>query len=99
VAAHATVDFFTRLRRIDNHDLKVRDIVILWAIAREPGMMGNEIAAKLGYKSRSNVKICIARLEREGYIEDRRPAINRSTPNDLHITPAGNVLLAEIVPT
>jgi DNA-binding MarR family transcriptional regulator len=62
VTASPTIDFLARLRKIDNRDLKARDVLILWAIAREPGMMGNEIARKLGYKSRSNVQICIARL-------------------------------------
>lgn len=98
MTATSTIDFLARLKRIDNHDLKVRDVLILWAVAREPGMMGNEIAKKLGYKSRSNVQICIARLIRGSFIEDRRPVANQMTPNDLYATPAGEAFLAEIVP-
>lgn len=93
-----TIDFLTRLKKIDEHRLKCRDIFMLWAIAREPGMMGNEISKKLGYPSRSNIQTCIARLIKGGYIEDRRLVIDRMTPNDLHILPAGQAFLAEVVP-
>jgi DNA-binding MarR family transcriptional regulator len=93
-----TIDFLSRLKRIDNHDLKVRDILVLWGIAREHGVMGQEIAHKLGYKGRSNVQHSIDRLLRHGFIEDRRPVANNMTPNELYVTPAGTELLTEIVP-
>jgi DNA-binding MarR family transcriptional regulator len=97
-ATPPSIDFLSRLKRIDNHDLKGRDILVLWGIARENGVMGQEIAHKLGYKERSNIQHSINRLLRHGLIEDRRPAINHMTPNELYVTPAGTELLTEIVP-
>jgi DNA-binding MarR family transcriptional regulator len=95
-----TVDFMMRLRKIDlPHHLTCRDMLVLWAVAREPGMMGRQLALKLGYKSRSNVQICVARLIQRGFMEDRRPQADCMTPNDLYITPAGENFLMEIVPT
>lgn len=87
-----------RLRRIDRQRLTVRDIIILWAIRNNPGVMGRELATKLGYKSRSNVQEGIARLLRAKFIEDRRPVQDHMTPNDLHITSAGQDFLEEVVP-
>lgn len=98
-ALNPTIDFMARLKKVDNADLKCRDILVLWAIAREPGMMGRELAMKLGYKSRSNVQICVDRLKRTGLVEDRRPVEDNRTPNDLYVTPAGEIFLGEIVPT
>jgi DNA-binding MarR family transcriptional regulator len=91
-------DFFVRLRRIDNAKLKTRDIVVLAAIKAQPGMMGRELALKLGYATRSNVQDCVARLIKYGYTVDKRATQDQQTPNDLHITDAGTALLAEIVP-
>lgn len=91
-------DFFVRLRKIENAGLKARDIVVLYAIQGEPGIMGRTLAIKLGYASRSNVQDCVARLVKQGFIEDRRRVVNQQTPNDLHILPAGVELLTEIVP-
>lgn len=94
----ATKDFLIRLRRIDRQGLKVRDILVLWAISREAGMMGREVAMKLGYKSRSNIQDGVKRLLIVEFIEDRRPYKNQMTPNDLHILPAGEKFLADVVP-
>jgi DNA-binding MarR family transcriptional regulator len=93
-----TVDFMKRLRQIDNAHLTVRDVIVLWAIAREPGMMGRQLALKIGYKTRSNVQNQFERLIQHGFVEDRRPVANNMTPNDLHITLAGAEFLDEIVP-
>lgn len=93
-----TMDFLVRLRKIDDAGLKVRDALVLWAIAREPGMMGREVAMKLGYKSRSNVQDCVKRLMIAKFVEDRRPVVNQMTPNDLYILPAGETFLADLVP-
>lgn len=91
-----TVEFMAKLRKIDRSGLKVRDVLVLWAIRGNPGMMGRELATKLGYESRSNVQDCFARLERHGFIEDRRPTKDQQTPNDLHIVDAGRAFLASI---
>lgn len=91
-------EFFVRLRLIENAKLKPRDIVVLYAIHATPGMMGQELAKKLGYGSRSNVQDCVIRLIKHGYAVDRRLTDNQQTPNDLHCTLAGKVLLSVIVP-
>ncbi len=93
-----TVDFMARLRKIDKSGLKVRDTMVLWVIAREHGVMGKEVATKLGFPSRSHIQDGIRRLMDIGYIEDRRPHRNQQTPNELYATEAGNSFLAEIVP-
>lgn len=95
---NAAPDFLIRLRKIDNACLKVRDVIVLWAIARTPGMMGLELAKKLGYKGRSHIQDCVVRLVDAGFVEDRRRIRNNHTPNDLHILPAGEVFLAHVVP-
>lgn len=91
-------DFFVRLRKLENAALKPRDLVSLYAIRVQPGMMQLELAKKLGYASRSNVQDCVLRLIKYGFIEDRRVVTRIQTPSDLHITAAGEALLADIVP-
>ena len=90
--------FFVRLRLIEHANLKARDIVVLAAIKTQPGIMGRQLAIKLGYPTRSAVQDAIHRLIKHGYIVDRRPTQDQQTPNDLHITDAGVTLLADIVP-
>lgn len=87
-----------RLRKIENAGLKARDIVVLYAIHGQAGMMGREIAQKLGYAHRSQLQDGLNRLTRGGYIEDHRKTHDQQTPNDFHITPAGKILIADIVP-
>jgi len=93
-----TVDFFARLRKIDEKKLKLRDTMVLWAVARHHGLMGQEIAKKLGYPSRSHIQDGIRRLLEQGLIEDRRREKNQQTPNQLYITDAGTAFLNETVP-
>lgn len=95
---NATMDFFVRLRRIDDLNLKPRDIMVLWSVARSPGSMGQEIAKKLGYPTRSNIQDGIRRLLSGGYMEDRRKVANQHTPSQYHLLPPGAALLDEIVP-
>lgn len=91
-------DFMLRLKKIDAGGHTVRDVFILWAVARDPGLMGRELATKLGYKTRSAVQNRIGHLIQAGLLEDRRAKISQLTPNDLYITPAGEKFLAEVVP-
>lgn len=93
-----TTDFLRRIAIVDGKKLATRDILILYAIRAEPGMMGRELAFKIGHKSRSNVQDHIVRLTREGFIEDRRVKRNNLTPNALHITAAGSEFLDRVVP-
>lgn len=89
-----TVEFMVKLRIIDRSGLKVRDVIVLWAVREQPGMMGRELAMKIGLESRSNVQDQMARLIARGLIEDRRPTKDQQTPNDLHILDAGRQFLA-----
>jgi len=99
MALTPSIDFLSRLRKIDRHDVKTRDVIIMWAVAREPGMMGQELARKIGFEGRSNVQICLRRLLRMGLVEDRRARLDNRTPNDLYITPKGEAMLADVVPS
>jgi DNA-binding MarR family transcriptional regulator len=93
-----TIDFFVRLRKIDDLDLKPRDVMVLWSVARQPGQMGQEIAKKIGYPTRSNIQDGIRRLLTGGYMEDRRVTHNQHTPSQYHLLAKGAALLDEIVP-
>jgi DNA-binding MarR family transcriptional regulator len=93
-----TVDFMLRLKKIDAGGHSVRDVFVLWAVKQEPGLMGRELAHKLGYKTRSNVQNRIGHLIQAGLLEDRRVRKSNLTPNDLHITPAGEQFLRDVVP-
>lgn len=94
-----SMDFLKRMHALDRSGLTPRDILLLWAIRTQPGMMGLELAKKLGYKSRSSVQDGIGRLIDRGYIEDRRPFHNQVTPNDLYILSAGETALDAMVPS
>lgn len=88
-----SVEFMARLRKIDRSGLKVRDVIILWAIRENPGMMGRELSTKIGLESRSCAQDGLQRLMRRGLIEDRRLTFDQRTPNDFHILPAGREYL------
>ena len=96
---HDVESFFVRLRKIERNGLTSRDFVMLYLIGQQPGIMGNAICKKLGYESRSNIQDNMARLARLGFTEDRRTLTNRSTPNDWHITPAGEALIEDVFST
>lgn len=95
-------DFLVRLRKIDRQRLTARDMIVLWGVKHNPGIMGKELATKLGYPSRSHVQEHVARLIRHGFVEDRRHIPPGSAPhmipNDLHITAAGEDFLGKILP-
>lgn len=93
-----TVDFMVRLKLIERNQHSVRDVLILWAVQREPGLMGLELARVLGYRTRSHVQARIGHLILFGLLEDRRKKLNSLTPNDLYITAAGEKFLREVVP-
>lgn len=92
------IDFLIRLRRIDRAKVTPRDVIVMWAIREIPGVMGRELATKVGVKSRSGIQNGILRLIRMGLIEDRRIKLTNLTPNDLYITQAGCDFLDYIVP-
>lgn len=91
-------DFLVRLRKIDLHGLTVRDVLVLYAIMGNPGASGLDITNKLGIKDRSLIASNLARLERQGFIEDRREEKKKAVPGVLHPTPAGIEFWDEIKP-
>jgi DNA-binding MarR family transcriptional regulator len=91
-------DFLVRLRKVDKRGLTLRDVLVLYAIMETPGASGLDIATKLGIKDRSAISSNLARLEREGFIEDRREEQGRAIPAILHALPAGVAFWDEIKP-
>lgn len=83
------VDFLVRLRKIDKQRLTVRDVIVLYAIMSKPGANGKEIARTIGIQDRSSIQLCLSRLMRHGFVEDRRTEARSTIPNILHVSPAG----------
>lgn len=90
--------FLVRLRKIDTAELKARDVLVLYAIMANPGASGMEITTKLGIKERSLIASNLARLERAGFIEDRRDKKMKAVPGMLYALPAGVQFWEEIKP-
>jgi DNA-binding MarR family transcriptional regulator len=88
-----------KLRKIDLRGLTVRDVLVLYAIMGNPGASGLDISTKLGIKDRSAIASNLARLEREGFIEDRREERKKAVPGVLHVQPAGLEFWDEIKPS
>ena len=95
---NVTVDFLVRLRRIDKRTLTVRDILVLYAIIENPGCSGMDIINKLGLTDRSSIASNLLRLEREGYIEDRREIRRKAHPAIYHPLDAGLKFWNDIKP-
>jgi DNA-binding MarR family transcriptional regulator len=93
-----TLDFLVRLRKIDKRSLTARDVLVLFAIIETPGSSGLEISLKLGLPDRSSLGSGLVRLEREGYIEDRREVRRKAHPAVLHATAKGLDFWDEIKP-
>ncbi len=94
----SVTDFLVRLRKIDLRYLTVRDVLVLYAIMGNPGASGMEITTKLGIKERSLIASNLARLERAGFIEDRRETKSKAVPGMLYVLPAGEEFWNEIKP-
>ncbi len=93
------IPFLMALHKIERAKLTARDIILLTAIQGTPGIMGRELALKIGLPSRSGVQYSIPRLVRMGLIEDRRvPRAMVQNPNRLHILPAGVAFLDTLLP-
>jgi DNA-binding MarR family transcriptional regulator len=93
-----TVDFLVRLRKIDKRTLTVRDVLVLYTVIENPGIAGNEISNKLGLADRSSIASNLLRLEREGYIEDRREVRRKANPASFHVLPPGLTFWDDIKP-
>ena len=82
-------DFLVRLRKVDLKGLTVRDVLVLYAIIARPGMSGRDVAQKIGLTDQSYIASNLHRLERVGYIEDRREVRSKANPALFHVLPAG----------
>jgi DNA-binding MarR family transcriptional regulator len=102
IMSHQTLpsvtSFLVKLRKADKLGLTLRDILVLYAIMSAPGSSGLDIATKLGIKDRSAISSNLARLERLGFIEDRRTERSKAVPAVLHPLPAGVGFWDEIKP-
>ncbi len=95
--------FMIGLNIIDEACVAPRDVLMMWAIRAEPGLMGKELARKIGKSERAHIQENAKRLIRYGMIEDRRPqnlnpSSNRRVPNDFHITQKGSDFLDSLFP-
>lgn len=90
--------FLVRLRKIDKRGLTAKDVLVLFCIMNNPGCSGIEVSTKLGIKDRSSIASNIHRLERHGFIEDRREEYRKAVPAILHPLPAGLAFWDEIKP-
>lgn len=91
------VTFLMRLRKIDKAHLTVRDVLILYTIMSTPAVNGNDVTKTIGLVDRSSLQSCFARLERHGFIEDRRERWGKAVPTIFHATPAGKEFWADLI--
>jgi hypothetical protein len=96
------VNFMVALHKIERAKLKARDILLLWTIKTNPGVMGQEAGKNIGFQNHSSIQSATVRLRLHGYMQDRRPIVEVTrltrTPNRLYITPKGEALLEDIIP-
>lgn len=90
--------FLVRLRKVDKLGLTVRDVLVLYAIIENPGADGLTISTKLGLRDRSALASNLHRLERIGFIEDRREKRQRAVPAALYPLEHGIAFWEEIKP-
>jgi len=88
--------FAMRLKRMDSEGLKPRDVLILFAVISRPGMSGLDVATMVAAGLHGNVRSNVLRLERKGYIEDRRSEVSNGVRSNFHPTPAGRVFWDEL---
>jgi DNA-binding MarR family transcriptional regulator len=93
-----TEAFLVKLRKMDLRGLTVRDVLVLYYIIGHPSCSGIEISKALGLPDRSALASNLLRLEREGYIEDRREVRSKANPAILHPLQRGLEFWDEIKP-
>lgn len=99
MTAHSAItDFMIRLHKIGKAGLVLRDPIVLYYIKHNPGTNGISMSRALGLGNRSTIQDNVKRLERLGMIEDRRAVKDFRHANILHITPAGEALLDDVLP-
>jgi DNA-binding MarR family transcriptional regulator len=85
--------FIQMLNHIDRAELTCRDVILLAIIIKRPGLNGRHLSQVANLNARSLVTSNIQRLERLGYIEDRKQmARKRVSANILHATEKGRNL-------
>lgn len=67
-----TPEFLQRLRKIDKAGLTARDVLILHFLTVNPGSNGNDIVRALNVPQASSIKLCMKRLAKSNFVEDRR---------------------------
>lgn len=87
--AGSVEELLQRLLKIDVAGLTVRDVLCLYVIQAQPGIMGIDLANMVGQQHHSGVSSNISRLVERGFIEDRREKAKKATPSLLYVLPAG----------
>lgn len=90
--------FLVRLRKIDLRGLTAKDVLVLYCIMQNPGCSGIDVSTRLGIKDRSSIASNLHRLERHGFIEDRRTEFRKAVPAIFHPLKAGLEFWDEIKP-
>ncbi len=93
-----TIDFLIRLKLLDENYVTPRDLLILYAIIRKPGMSQKDVSEAIGVNNPANVMSNIARLQRWNYIEDKRVVSRRASPSLLYALPDGVEFWEKIKP-
>lgn len=93
------VTFLLRLRKIDKAHLTVRDVLVLYAIMSKPGVNGNDVTKTIGQQDRSSLQSSFMRLERMGFIEDRRERASKAVPTIFYVLPPGEQFWADLIST
>lgn len=91
-------DFLSRLKKLDNLKAPPRDVMLLYTIISNPGISGKEASQKLGIPHRSGVQLCLRRMYKRNWIEDRRLVARKASPVRLYVLPAGLAFWEEIKP-
>jgi DNA-binding MarR family transcriptional regulator len=79
--------------------LTYRTVLVLTAIAEQPGASNREVAAVADISDQGQISKLLARLERLGLIENTGEEQPSGEPNAWHLTSRGQELLAASTPT
>jgi predicted transcriptional regulator len=89
--------FMKRLHIIMRARLNIRDVLILYVVANNPGINKLDAAQMLGFESHSGVRESIKKCLARGFIEDKRRASIQSMAASMHVLPAGQQFLRDLL--
>lgn len=89
-------EVLTLLRGFDLIGCRPRDILMLAAIADNPGISSNLLYQKIGQVSRTTTVFGLKRLLDWGLIEDRRNKAKKAHSSFFYVTESGEAALADL---